>query len=232
MLDIIRQIRAETSASFCIGAKLNSSDYVQGGLTQDEALQHVRWLSEAGLDFCEISGGAPSVASRGRVEACRRDVRGHRCAVAARTRRPPDDVAPEFFGADKPKAQSASKREAFFAEFSQRAKAVAGPMAIMLTGGLRTRIGMADVVASETADLIGLGRPTAIEPDLPHRLLDPSIPDEQARAVQYEIRGTKIWRTLMPTRLIGSGVAFAYHACAIMSFGAPAALRGSFAHEF
>ena len=30
---------------------------VQGGLTQDEALKHVRWLSEAGLDFCELSGG-------------------------------------------------------------------------------------------------------------------------------------------------------------------------------
>lgn len=89
----------------------------------------------------------------------------------------------------------------------------------MLTGGIRTRTGMADIISSGTADLIGLGRPSAMEPDLPHRLLDPAVPDAQARAVQYEIQGTKTWRKIVPTRLVGSGVAFAYHACAIMSFG-------------
>jgi len=138
----------------------------------------------------------------------------------------------EFFGDDKPKAPSESKREAFFADFGERAKAVAGPMAIMLTGGIRTRNGMADIISSGTADLIGLGRPSAMEPDLPHKLLgaavlpdaadlqDPSIPDNEARAVQYEIQGTKTWRKVVPTRLVGSGVAFLYHACAITSFGA------------
>ena len=57
VLDILRKIREQLPASFCVGVKLNSSDYVSGGLTQDEALKHVQWLSEAGLDFCELSGG-------------------------------------------------------------------------------------------------------------------------------------------------------------------------------
>lgn len=38
--------------------KLNSSDFMKGGLSEEDALLNVRWLAESGVcDFCEISGG-------------------------------------------------------------------------------------------------------------------------------------------------------------------------------
>ena len=54
-------------------------------------------------------------------------------------------------------------------------------MAIMLTGGIRTRNGMADIISSGTADMIGLGRPSAMEPDLPLKLLGASSPPRHRR---------------------------------------------------
>ena len=41
----------------------------------------------------------------------------------------------------------------------------------MLTGGIRSRATMASLLASGVVDVIGLGRPLAMHPDLPARLL-------------------------------------------------------------
>ena len=58
LLEIADIIRKQVSDDFLIGVKLNSSDYVQGGLTEDDALQNIKWLAESGnVDFVEISGG-------------------------------------------------------------------------------------------------------------------------------------------------------------------------------
>lgn len=174
VIDILEAIRGAVPTSFAVGAKLNSSDYAKGGLTEEEALEHVRWLAETGkMDFIEVSGGTYEGA--------------------------------EMFRSDKPDKVN-NPREAFFAAFSEQAKSVAGPMKIMVTGGLRTRTGMAELLRSGSADLLGLGRPTCIEPDLPRKLLDPSIPDQDARAVRYEIRGTALWRILVPSKLFGAFV--------------------------
>ena len=55
---IARRIRADLPPTFVLGIKLNASDYVEGSLTEDHALNHVRWISTWGLfDFIEISGG-------------------------------------------------------------------------------------------------------------------------------------------------------------------------------
>ena len=52
-----RRLNAD-NASFDLYQQLNSSDYVQGGLTEDDALLNVKWLAEnGGVDFVEISGG-------------------------------------------------------------------------------------------------------------------------------------------------------------------------------
>jgi 2,4-dienoyl-CoA reductase-like NADH-dependent reductase (Old Yellow Enzyme family) len=58
VLDIVRAIRADVPSSFCLAVKLNSADYVQGGLSEDVALEHVRILAEhGGIDMIEVSGG-------------------------------------------------------------------------------------------------------------------------------------------------------------------------------
>ncbi len=48
MLEIVDALRKQVKDDFIIGVKLNSSDYVQGGLTEEDALQNVKWLAETG----------------------------------------------------------------------------------------------------------------------------------------------------------------------------------------
>jgi len=57
LLKAVRAVRASVGVDYPISVKLNSSDFVKGGFTQDECLQVVGWLSEAGIDLLEISGG-------------------------------------------------------------------------------------------------------------------------------------------------------------------------------
>ena len=56
---LVTEIRAICPRPYCLSVKLNSADYMaQGGLSQDEGLEQVRWLVECGMvDFVEISGG-------------------------------------------------------------------------------------------------------------------------------------------------------------------------------
>lgn len=66
--------------------------------------------------------------------------------------------------------ESTRAREAYFLEFAEKVRqTVKTPL--MVTGGFRTRAAMNDALASGALDLIGLGRPVAIEPDAPARLL-------------------------------------------------------------
>lgn len=58
VLDAIRE-ECPLASGFCVGVKLNSSDFVKGGLTEEDALETVRILAEhGGVDFIEISGGS------------------------------------------------------------------------------------------------------------------------------------------------------------------------------
>jgi hypothetical protein len=54
-------------------------------------------------------------------------------------------------------------------------------MPLMLTGGIRTRAFMNDVLASGAVDILGLARPFAVQPDVAARLLDGAeeVPDAQ-----------------------------------------------------
>ncbi|MFL6155409.1 MAG: NADH:flavin oxidoreductase, partial [Marmoricola sp.] len=62
-------------------------------------------------------------------------------------------------------------KEAYFAAFARRARTAAGGIPVMLTGGIRTRSVMESLLEDGGVDLIGLGRPLAIDPDLPTKLL-------------------------------------------------------------
>lgn len=65
--------------------------------------------------------------------------------------------------------RSTRAREAYFMEFAERAReAVAMPL--MITGGLRSAAGMRAALAAGL-DVVGVGRPLTVEPELPRRLL-------------------------------------------------------------
>ncbi len=65
---------------------------------------------------------------------------------------------------------STQKREAYFLEFAKKARQEVS-VPLMLTGGFRSFEGMNSAVASGAIDVVGLGRPLAIEPSASNRLL-------------------------------------------------------------
>jgi 2,4-dienoyl-CoA reductase-like NADH-dependent reductase (Old Yellow Enzyme family) len=65
VLEVLAEIRRQVGAAFPVGIKLNSADFQRGGFTEEESLDTMRALAEAGIDLIEISGGtyeAPAMA--------------------------------------------------------------------------------------------------------------------------------------------------------------------------
>jgi 2,4-dienoyl-CoA reductase-like NADH-dependent reductase (Old Yellow Enzyme family) len=65
---------------------------------------------------------------------------------------------------------STAAREAYFIDYARDVRART-PTPIMLTGGFRSAGAMADAVQSGATDVVGMGRPLTVEPDLPRALL-------------------------------------------------------------
>jgi 2,4-dienoyl-CoA reductase-like NADH-dependent reductase (Old Yellow Enzyme family) len=182
---LVREIRAECPPPFCLSVKLNSADYMaEGGLTQDEGLGQVRWLVNCGMvDFVEISGGnAENTTSK----------------LHNSFDKPTVSIAP--------KRESTRIREAFFTDFAERVQRMHSQVPIQLSGGFRTRNGMADAIDSGVCDLIGLGRAAVLEPSLPKDvLLNPEVPDDTALALPHMVRGQWMARWV-PVKVVGAGL--------------------------
>ncbi|TCJ29455.1 NADH:flavin oxidoreductase/NADH oxidase family protein [Nocardioides jejuensis] len=76
-----------------------------------------------------------------------------------------------MLGVDDSLKESTRRREAYFLAYAERVRAERPELPLMLTGGFRTADGMVDALASGAIDLIGLGRPLAVQPDFPADLL-------------------------------------------------------------
>ncbi|KAK3686096.1 NADH:flavin oxidoreductase/NADH oxidase [Podospora appendiculata] len=57
VVDVIKAVRAATPKGFCVGIKLNSVDH-QEGAELDACIEQLRLITDAGVDFVEISGGS------------------------------------------------------------------------------------------------------------------------------------------------------------------------------
>lgn len=141
VLEVYRAMRKAVGPKFPIGIKLNSADFQRGGFTEEESLEAIRALADAGMDLIEISGGtyeAPAMTG----------VKAKAPAVKSSTR----------------------LREAYFLDFAEKARKVAScPLAV--TGGFRSGAGMSQAVGSGAVDMVGLARILALETDAPARLL-------------------------------------------------------------
>jgi len=158
LLEIINEIRAEVGPGFAIGVKINSSDQLDGGLTEDDALIVVSLLGEHGVDLIDISGGT-------------------------------------YF----PGAASSSDRRSsgpYFLDFARRARAVTDTP-LMVTGGFKTRQEAADAVSSGAADVVGLARTLALDPETPAKWLSPAGGDpEFPRFTSPPPGGITAWFTM------------------------------------
>ena len=57
LIDIVRQVRAAVGPQFAIAVKINSSDQLDGGLIDDDALVAISLLGNEAVDLIDISGG-------------------------------------------------------------------------------------------------------------------------------------------------------------------------------
>lgn len=57
VLEVAEELRAAVGPGFPIGIKLNSSDQLDGGLNEEDALTVIAALDGSGIDLIEISGG-------------------------------------------------------------------------------------------------------------------------------------------------------------------------------
>lgn len=157
VLEVYRAMREQVGPDFAIGIKLNSADFQRGGFTEEESLDTIRALSEAGIDLIEISGGTYEAPAMTGVKASKEPVK-----------------------------DSTRQREAYFLVFAEKARqAVKTPLVV--TGGFRSAKGMADAITSGAVDFVGLARALAIEPDMPRQLLAGREPRQQVRPIKTGI---------------------------------------------
>lgn len=57
VLAVYHAIREKVGNDFPIGIKLNSADFMKGGFTEEDSMEVVKALANAGIDLIEISGG-------------------------------------------------------------------------------------------------------------------------------------------------------------------------------
>lgn len=68
-------------------------------------------------------------------------------------------------------SKASQARESYFASFGPEMRKHLKQAKMMVTGGFRTAQGMADAIANDGFDLVGLARPLCLAPDAPAALL-------------------------------------------------------------
>lgn len=144
LIAVIAAVREAVGPKFPIGLKLNAADFLKGGFTHEECVEVAAMLNDTSLDLLELSGGS--------LEQ-------------------PKMMGLTLLGEGQDKRPDTTRqREAYFVEFAGDVRRVA-KMAVMVTGGFRTRAGMEAALEAGHLDLIGIGRPMIIDPDLPRKLI-------------------------------------------------------------
>lgn len=145
LLEAVRRTREQVGAEFPIAVKLNSSDFQKNGFTLEECKQVAAWLSDAGVDLLEISGGSYETPKLIGAES-------------------------EMDENNQKITESTRKREAYFLEYAREIRSVV-KMPLCVTGGFRSRAVMEQALADGELDVVGLARPLCTEPDISARLI-------------------------------------------------------------
>ncbi|MFE2491952.1 NADH:flavin oxidoreductase/NADH oxidase family protein [Streptomyces mirabilis] len=85
-------------------------------------------------------------------------------------------------------AASTRAREAYFLEYARTVRGLVGDIPIAVTGGFRSRDGMAEAVAAGECDVVGIGRPTATTPDAADVILTGRAEAVVAHQMRYGMR--------------------------------------------
>jgi 2,4-dienoyl-CoA reductase-like NADH-dependent reductase (Old Yellow Enzyme family) len=146
LLETVRTTRTRVGADFPIAIKLNSADFQRGGFSFEDSQIVAGWLDDASVDLIEISGGTWEQPKMANIEG----------------------IEPAF---DPFVSKASRDREAYFARFAPEMRKHLKRTKLMVTGGFRTAQGMANAIAHDGVDLIGLGRPLCLAPEAAATLL-------------------------------------------------------------
>ncbi|NMP15001.1 NADH:flavin oxidoreductase/NADH oxidase family protein [Thalassotalea sp. Y01] len=150
VLEVYKAMRAQVGDDFPIGIKLNSADFMKGGFTEDESMQVVQALSNAGIDLIEISGGtyeSPSMMG------------------ADKSAKPKNAELKHT-----EQKQSTIKREAYFLDYMEKVRKLVNTP-LVVTGGFRSGAAMNHAIASGATDFVGIARTTVVDPEFPNKLI-------------------------------------------------------------
>ncbi len=153
LLEIIRRTRKAVGKKFAVTVKLNSSDFQKGGFSDEDSAAVALWLQEEGVDLIELSGG--NYEQPRMIDFDRKD--------------PKSDG-----NANAKKRESTRRREAYFIDFVPKLREKL-TIPIMVTGGFRTASAMARAIDEDQIDMVGLGRPFCVDPEVGTRLLSGEI---------------------------------------------------------
>lgn len=104
-----------------------------------------------------------------------------------------------------PQSASTKAREAFFLEFAHAVREHLPGVALMVTGGFRSRAGMEAALASNGCDLIGLGRPSVMKPFMPQEvLLNKAVQDKDAVIAVHRVNSSVLVK-LTGIKSVGAG---------------------------
>ncbi len=151
LLEVVRCVRQSVGSDFPVALKLNSADFQRGGFSHEEAIQVAGWLNDEGLDLLEISGGTyeqPKLVGLDNLT-----INPERAEI---------------------RRQSTIAREAYFLDYAKDIRAIY-KAPLMVTGGFRSREGMEAALAANICDMIGIGRPLCIDPQVPNKLLSGAL---------------------------------------------------------
>ncbi|KAF9872018.1 NADH: flavin oxidoreductase/NADH oxidase [Colletotrichum karsti] len=188
IVDVIRAIRKAVPKEFCVGIKFNSVDH-QSQAELSGCIEQLKLITEAGVDFLEISGGTY------------------------------EDPLMSTGVSDEKKSERTKAREAFFLEFAKAIRNDFPDVPLMVTGGFRTRQGMEAALSSKSCDLIGVARPAVLNPHLPkNTILAADVKDEDAKLYVRKIEAPWIAQKL-GMKAVGAGAESAWYGGEIRKMG-------------
>lgn len=147
LLEVVRAVRKAVGNDFPVSVKLNSADFQRGGFSHEDFVTVASWLNKEAIDLLEVSGG---------------------------TYEQPKLVGLDNLSINPQKSEvrreSTIAREAYFLDYARDIRAVMKkPM--MVTGGFRSLEGMNAALAAKACDVIGVGRPLCVDPNVVRKLL-------------------------------------------------------------
>ncbi|QOL35238.1 NADH:flavin oxidoreductase/NADH oxidase family protein [Bifidobacterium lemurum] len=142
LTEVVEAAREAVGEDFPVAVKINSSDGIDGGFSEEESLKVIARLDAMGVDLIDISGGTmagkPVIQTNGGAAE--------------------DQTRGVYF------AGFATKLRALFDDGKEH-------MAVALTGGFRSAPDMRRALESGMADVVGLGRPLVVAPNFPKQVM-------------------------------------------------------------